>query len=1371
MKIQDPTEAALSAIQEALTLELDGAKSETSEAAQNAEGELQDSPALPELEDPSLLTERPTLQDMPDAGDAIAPAVAPIRRRTPSPEGEDRRREPAPRTRPEGTERRAANDDRQTFGQLVSQLRRRPSMAPYWWAIFGGLLWVGVGIAMAFAYHRGLVESSNGVQSLLDSPALLGVFASILLPPLAFLGMAAMVRRSQQLEVIARSMTDVALRLAQPETIATESVVTVGQAVRREVSAMADGVDRATARATELEAMVRAEVSILERAYEDNEIRIRSLVDELQAERHAIQLETERLRDGIAGTEAILSEEVKLISGRIHDTMMEASEQVTEILSQKGENITSALAQVGDSMIDSLTAKGAELIDRLQITGSEIRDDLSSSGDLLVETLKSRTDDLATNLLTTTTDVTAMIDRWGVDVNVNIDLLKAQIGETLAQNTTELHHEIAARISESGDNLRAASETIVAGFASRGDELVQRVEEGSQKAVETLGTRGVVLAEQIQIASDRIYDAVVVRGESLPERLAETGERISTSLDRSGTQVTSALVEKGDAITAALTQAGEEMTERLSTVGSDITKSIGARGSKVTDSFRETADMLGVSIGNKGEAIREMLTARLTAIEETITIQGSELADRLHQESASLARTVQDGVKAFDTTVRVHAPELVDQINLRVNTVNDNLRLSVESLDERLNSTTSAVASTMDQRLARIEQTMDQRTQSFSETFAARTLDFARSIAEGTRGTNDALDKSVETLNTLFATSSKTMGETMAEHVEKASRTLDNRVQDVASMLDGRVAHIEQQVFGRLETMADTFENRSAVMADTLANRVDTVSGHLKTEAAEVERALTSLSENVTTSLSSHAAKVSESLGDRLNEIAHLIDDKNGAFLVALERTSQRAVNEITATNSSLKGDVQAIIERLGEANSTFQEAMASAVGNLGDFSGNFARQVEGFNKTVHEIGHSVEDSAQRFDAQIETLKSLSSGALTDVGGLTERLEQQGRLLGDATQALGATHDRVESTLTARRAAMEEISGTLVQRVEDLESRLQQFHAMMDASFKGTQDRVRQIAGAVSEASTGSARVIEGQFELVRDAANAERERTAAALRQTYEAALQDMQKLFGDTGSRFADAARELKQTAQDVQHSIELAREEMKRGILELPSETEASAATMRRAVAEQIKALAELNEIVARQGQALDVVEAGARSATRSLARENSLHLIGETRAKARPAPVEKAADVNESLLSELLGDLAPAEAATTATPVVKAAPKAETPESSLASLSAEIGQLVDARALSEAWDRYLRGDRKAFIGRIYTPQGRKTYDALRRRYREEQSFRTAVEHALSTFDEVLDKVSANDKGFVATKAQLNSDKGHVYTMLAQAAGRFQ
>ncbi len=86
-----------------------------------------------------------------------------------------------------------------------------------------------------------------------------------------------MIRRAQELRIIARSMTEAAMRLAEPETIARESIVSVGQAIRREVAAMGDGVERALARAAELEALVHNEVAALERAYNDNELRIRGL--------------------------------------------------------------------------------------------------------------------------------------------------------------------------------------------------------------------------------------------------------------------------------------------------------------------------------------------------------------------------------------------------------------------------------------------------------------------------------------------------------------------------------------------------------------------------------------------------------------------------------------------------------------------------------------------------------------------------------------------------------------------------------------------------------------------------------------------------------------------------------------------------------------------------------------------------------------------------------------------------------------------------------------------------------------------------------------------------------------------------------------
>ncbi|MFG1349726.1 hypothetical protein [Xanthobacter autotrophicus] len=1413
-KIQDPTEAALSAIQEALTLELDNA-----EAGPSAKGTDRGPDRGPE---PGFPQDRSggdrSVGDRPAGGERLLPSAPPrdgrpINRRPRPPEGEALRPEaPRPEGRRDGpqraridAERRAANDDRQTIGQLLGQLQKRSAATPYYWAAGAAALWVIAGIAFAFAYHRGLMASSSGVESLIDSPALLGIFAGILLPPLAFFGLASVLRRSLELQGIARSMTEVALRLAQPESIATETVVTVGQAVRREVAAMGDGVDRAISRAGELEAMVRAEVSILERAYEENEARIRSLIDELRNERHNIQIETERLREGIVSAEAVLSNEVKDVASRIHGTMMEASEQVTEILGQKGEHITAALARVGDSMIDGLTAKGGELIDRLQLTGSDIRQDLSESGDLLVHTLKSRTDDLSTNLLSTTSDVAQLIDRWGEDITANIDRLKHGIGETLADNSSRFAEDIDLQVSQVNTALRATSESAVQDFSARGGELIKKFEDTGERVAQTLSVRGTDLADRIETTGNRIYDAVAVRGEDLHQRLAETGERITSSLDRSSTQVVAAFVDKGNEISSSLNIAGSDMTERLSRVAGEVTQAIGARGSKVTDAFRETADMLVATIGVKGDAIKEMLTARLKAIEETITVGGADLAERLQHDGSAIARTMQEGVRAFDTTMKVHAPELVEQIAHRVAAVNENLKHATSTLDERLSATTDNVATIMDQRISRIEQTLDQRSQSLTETLATRTVTFARTISEGTKSATESLDKSVETLENFFASRSKALGDVLTERAEVVNRNIGTRAAEIASVLDGRVHRIEELVLGRLDGVATSLEVRGGALADTLVGRIETVSGTLRAEASEVERSLSNLSQNVGRTLTEHSEKVADALGTRLTEIAHLIDDKNGTFLSALERTSQRAVAEITATNTSLKSDVGSIIERLAEANATFHGAMSTAVNNLDAFSGSFARQVEGFGATVDGISQNADATAYRFQGQVDSLRDVSTGALAQMASLAERLEQNRKLMDEAARTLGTAQDQVDSTLAARRGDMDQLTQSLVQRIADVDARVGAFHAMLDQTFTAAQERARQIASVVSEATSGSTQAVENQLSLVRSAADQERERTAAALRETYASALSDVQTLFGETGNRFTEVAGDLKRVAEDVQQAITLAREEMKRGILELPAETEASAATMRRAVAEQIKALAELNEIVARQGQALDVVETSARTATQDAARASAVReasretsrsrsesglLQSELRRSApaaaprraepverpapRPAPVREAVsretqgEEQEGWLTELLAR-ASSSVNDDDRPAARApqAPAASTV--SLDGLSADIARMVDHQAAGEMWDRHNKGESHVFSRRLYTAQGQQAFDTLKRRYRADGEFRETVDRYVTEFERLMDQVSGDDRGSALAKTYLTSDTGKVYTMLAHAAGR--
>src|SRR5262245_63764022 len=114
-------------------------------------------------------------------------------------------------------------------------------------------------------------------------------------------------------------MADVAMRLAEPETVARESIVTVGQAIRREVAAMGDGVERALARAVELESLVNNEVAVLERAYSENEVRIRNLLAGLAQQREILVGQAEQVRNAITHVHLDLSQDITTVSELIDD--------------------------------------------------------------------------------------------------------------------------------------------------------------------------------------------------------------------------------------------------------------------------------------------------------------------------------------------------------------------------------------------------------------------------------------------------------------------------------------------------------------------------------------------------------------------------------------------------------------------------------------------------------------------------------------------------------------------------------------------------------------------------------------------------------------------------------------------------------------------------------------------------------------------------------------------------------------------------------------------------------------------------------------------------------------------------------------------
>jgi hypothetical protein len=234
------------------------------------------------------------------------------------------------------------------------------------------------------------------------------------------------------------------------------------------------------------------------------------------------------------------------------------------------------------------------------------------------------------------------------------------------------------------------------------------------------------------------------------------------------------------------------------------------------------------------------------------------------------------------------------------------------------------------------------------------------------------------------------------------------------------------------------------------------------------------------------------------------------------------------------------------------------------------------------------------------------------------------------------------------------------------------------------------------------------------------------------------------------------------------------------------------MRRVIVDQIEALAELNRIVARHGRSLDSVEPMRRPARE----EPALAVIGGGRSDfpprstplrseptsfapprrpaAAPSLTPEQAGVSKGWLSELLNRASRDEdEAQRDLREPTRGPEERTPRhsiESLDSLSVDIARMIDHDAAADLWDRYKRGERNVFTRRLYTLQGQKAFDEIRRKYRADREFKQTVDRYIGEFERLLDEVSRDDRGQVVARTYLTSETGKVYTMLAHAAGRF-
>ncbi|MBX3520935.1 MAG: hypothetical protein KF835_13065 [Xanthobacteraceae bacterium] len=1147
-KSQDPTEAALSAIEDAL----------------NIGGDVPN--VTPPAPQPRV--EAPRAQQAEPAGDIFAQRSRGTRERLPRP---------------------AANDDRQSVGQILQALHRRPSGAPILIALLFSIIWIIGGAAIAATQYRGADGAVMRLSEIASQPTFLPSLAAIFLPPLLFFMTAMLIRRSQEMRHISRAMTEVTLRLAEPEGVSTDAIVSVGQAIRREVAALGDGIERAVARASELESMVRGEVVTLERAYDENENRVRSLLTELHTERDAVIGHATQLREAVANAHEAFAFDVQNIADRVSSALDNVTGRITDNILLRAEEARDQLSESGNSIIESFTEKSAEATERL-----------TDAGKLIVESLSGRS-----------AEATQRLTEVGVQIAKAIADRNEKVSEELAQSTTDMH----ARLAE--------------------------------------------------------------RAAGISKMIAESGQTFENTIGQ-----------------------------------------------------------------------------QLQNLANTVLNHGNEIASRVSADAGALSTKITENIQTFETTVKVHGANIASEIKSTIAGITEASRDSLAALDQHVAAKAGEVTSQIDERISRIETTLDERAKNLNEALATRTLDFAKTITDGSKAATDAVDQSVTGMGEYFSAKTAEMAATLSERASKIDETLGNRAMQLTETLDTRVNKFEELIVNRLETVTSSIEQRSLASADLLVERVNAVNENIRATAEEVEKRI---------------GDTSQQTQKNLNELA------DGITKNFIER-----VNNITGAHETLRAEVRDIIAELGQTHSLLQAAIDTASSTLGPIESRVAEKVQTFHQTLENTINATRSTAERMDHQIRELNESSNGVLRDVSNLTLRFEEQVRLVASTTESLNETHRRIDQGLENRKTAITQITDLLSERTNELEERLTRFNKMLGDTFEHAQGKAQDVARMVAESTAGATQSIARQYELIRSSSTEERERTNVALKDTYEEAMRSVNAMFAETNSRFLEASRDLREISDDIQRTLDSTREEIRRTAFELPTETRESANAMRRVVADQIKALSELNDIVARHGRNSEAAPAQLGY------REEELAAVGGRSAprNALPRPAYNEAD-DLPPAPPARRDPAPEPRRPARTPDRSARfdealnKKARQPEpepedittgiESLDSLSIDIARMIDHDAAAESWERFKRGERGVFNRRLYTTAGQKAFEDIRKKYRRSAEFRETVDRYIDEFEKLLEQVSRDERGQALTKTYLTSDTGKVYTLLAHAAGR--
>ncbi|GAB4238270.1 MAG: hypothetical protein Kow0032_24590 [Methyloligellaceae bacterium] len=679
----------------------------------------------------------------------------------------------------------AANDDLPSIGGLIYALQQRPSRSPFLFALGASVVWLLLGGAAGWALLTANAPEGAGLTTLLQHPSALVALATVLVPIALFWFLALLVWRAQELRLMASAMTEVAIRLAEPDKLAEQSVASLGQTIRRQVAAMNDAISRALGRAGELEALVHSEVAALENSYGENELRIRRLIEELASEREALANNSERVSAALRGVGSQVSKDISTAGDQATKALAVATSNIAESLTAKSGKITAAMTAAGAAIDTKLAERGVKVAEALQETSRKAAEAVDVKANSLFQSMTNVSNRLAKEV----PDLLKKLDSEQQRLNAII--------VSASDNFTALETALSQRTSQLDTTLK-----------QRGEELKSTLTQGAGRIDDSLKQHGQEIRTSIESGTARMDVALQKKTDELKATLAERIQALDSTVASRAKALDTAIAQRAGALDAAV---------------ANRTKALDA-------TLGEHAKTIDGTLAARAHALEQNLKARISALDESLAKNTAAISQNLTQSTMAMNQVLAeglDGVKQTSAQMAETSARATGDLNAQAKALKDvstGLLNQIHSLTQRFEKQGQAImtaSQALDSSNARIDSILERRHSEISsllETVSskAQALDkMMRSYTGIIESSLVQVEARAKELAANLVQESTTQSRATIEEIERLRAESYAHTQQAVQELQSNFQSIAQQVAQQLNILTQEFGKTTQEMRGT----------------------------------------------------------------------------------------------------------------------------------------------------------------------------------------------------------------------------------------------------------------------------------------------------------------------------------------------------------------------------------------------------------------------------------------------------------------------------------------------------------------------------------------------------------------------------